>query len=406
LAIVLAVTAINLVVDPYGIYRIFEVDGFNGIKARAAQRGYLVKAHALERFWPHAIILGNSRAEVGFDPEHPGFSRAGGSTLNLALPGTDLDVSLQFLRHAISKRPPRIVVAGLDFVDARITGDPERALQDDQKLAGQSSAPLLDWRRRVADYIQTLASLDALYDSVATIRANRQAYSPALTRLGFNPMRDYLGIARAHGYHMLFLQRDMENAKSYLYGPKEVFVHGTRNAPYFRMVRELVDACRAADVELHLVIYPYHAHILELFHLTGLMEPFEQWKLLLVEILREEGDAHAPAKPYPLWDFSGYNEFTVEHVPRHDEREAQTRWYWEAGHFKKELGNLILDRILAYPGDPQLRNDLFGTDLIRANVEPHLARVRAAGAVYRTSHPDEVAQLAQLVHTTAAARAR
>ena len=403
-AIVLAVALFNLVVDPYGVYRIAEFDGFNRVKARAGQRGSLFKVHALERIRPTSVILGNSRAEVGFDPAHPAFARTGGPAVNLALPGKGLEVSVQFLRHAISLKPPKIAIVGLDFVDARTSGNPQRALHDYQQLSKQMSAPLRDWQRGIADHVDTLASLDALYDAISTIRANRRPNPPELTELGFNPMREYVEIARAEGYYALFLQRDLENAKSYLQGPKDVFVQGSRTSSYFEALRELIASCREAGIELHLVIYPYHAHILELFHLTGLWTPFEDWKRRLVQILQEEAALRAAAVSYSLWDFSGYNEFTTERIPERDDRRSQTKWYWEAGHFKKDLGDRILDRILGDPSPRQSPGENLGVNLVSSNIEQHLSQVRTGRLLYHRDYPGDTAQLRDLVESLAKSR--
>jgi hypothetical protein len=404
-AIVLAAVAINLVVDPYGIYRLANMDGINGFKSRAAQRGSLFKVKVLEHFRPAAIILGNSRAEVGFDPAHGAFARAGGPAVNLALPGSGIGTSVQFLKRAIAMHPPRIAVVGLDFLDARTSGDPQRAQIEYRELSRQSTASVPEWWRGAAEHVDALASVDALYDSLITLRDNRRQDSPGLTALGFNPMRDYAALARNQGYYQLFLQRDLENARAYLRGPRQVFVRGSRTAPYFEAVRALARSCRDAGVELHLLVYPYHAHILELFHAAGLWEPFEEWKRALVTVLREEAAADGGAEPFPLWDFSGYGAFASERVPPDMDRTAQMHWYWEAGHFKKELGDVMLDRMLDQPSDRQAAGDAFGVLLTGETIERHLSRIRAGREPYRHSRAQELSELDALVRSVARSRA-
>jgi len=66
----------------------------------------------------------------------------------------------------------------------------------------------------------------------------------------------------------------------------------------------------------------------------------------------EEATASGSARPFLLWDFSGCHSVTIEDVPASGDLRSEMRWYWEAGHFKKELGDLVLDKVLDHP-DPQ-----------------------------------------------------
>ena len=73
-----------------------------------------------------------------------------------------------------------------------------------------------------------LLTLNALADSLATIKAQHEPYATSLTDAGFNPKWDYVGVARREGYFAMFRQRDQENALAYVRGPKTVFQAGGR----------------------------------------------------------------------------------------------------------------------------------------------------------------------------------
>ena len=62
LSILGLVALFNWLVDPYGIFRVISLDGFNRIKSQAGQRAEMYKRTGAERVRPHALILGNSRA--------------------------------------------------------------------------------------------------------------------------------------------------------------------------------------------------------------------------------------------------------------------------------------------------------------------------------------------------------
>jgi hypothetical protein len=65
--------------------------------------------------------------------------------------------------------------------------------------------------------------------------------------------------------------------------------------------------------------------------------------------------------------------------------------YWEAGHFKKELGHQILAR-LSGEGDAT-----FGVVLTPANINAHLLAIRQEGRQYKLERSAEIIQLEKLV---------
>ena len=70
-----------------------------------------------------------------------------------------------------------------------------------------------------------------------------------------------------------------------------------------------------------------------------------------------------------MWDFSGVAPETLEAIPAKGDRKTQLTHYWEAGHFKKELGNLVIDRLLGKQND-------FGIKLDSGNIESWIAEDR------------------------------
>jgi hypothetical protein len=208
-------------------------------------------------------------------------------------------------------------------------------------------------------------------------------------------MLDYIGHAKREGYGPLFAQRDQENAKSYLRGGKDIIYPSTGTSPDFESIRAVLKKARSMQAQVHLVIYPYHAHILELFHYTGLWGAFEDWKRELVKLVNSE--ASESGDTVRLWDFSGYNAFTTEGVPDSTDRRTIVRWYWEAGHFKKELGDVVLNRVLGSTAKESSNSSDFGVLLSPTNIEAHLQAIRSARANYQREHKDEILRLRSLV---------
>jgi hypothetical protein len=380
-----AVVAINFVVDPYGLFRIVDVAGLNRVKSQASERGPLFKHAAVERMHPSGLVLGNSRAEIGFDPDSPAWPAWARPAFNLALPGAGISAVAGDFGRALRGVAPKLVVVGLDFVDFRV--DPTS--NDTFKAPAASADPLFEMRERTS----TLLTMNALVDSLATVKAQHEPYPTSLTDAGFNPKRDYIGIARREGYFALFRQRDQENAGTYLRGPKGVFQAGGRPAPGFDAVDSIIALARARGITLRFVIYPYHAHTLMLFHLTGLWPAYEDWKR---ELVRRIDAAHG-TMDVELWDFTGFSPYTSESVPRPGDTGTELRWYWEAGHFKKSLGDLLLANMF----DAQIDGERWGRRLTGRGFDQHLQEQQAARDAYERSHPDDVADLKALVAAAA-----
>jgi len=107
-----------------------------------------------------------------------------------------------------------------------------------------------------------------------------------------------------------------------------------------------------------------------------------------VQLLADEAAA-SNKQVFPFWDFSAINTFTTETIPSKGDRKTSMHWYWEAGHFKSDLGNLMLDRMLGQTGQPAD----FGVLLTPANVPAQNATVQAQELVYRRTHAAEIDEI-------------
>lgn len=147
-ALLVSVASINLVVDPYGLFRVVDAAGFNAVKPKAGLHGATAKAYQVLRANPRTLILGNSRAEVGFAPDFAGWPAAGRPVFNLALPGTGPSTTLDYLQHAIAHaadgNAPRIerVVWGVDFPDFLTDATTQAPAGPAKQIHACSSVPM------------------------------------------------------------------------------------------------------------------------------------------------------------------------------------------------------------------------------------------------------------------------
>jgi len=119
-ALLALVATINLLVDPYGLFRVVRIDGFNAIKSQAGQRAVVFKRQGAERMRPNTLVLGNSRAEIGFDPQSPAWPASMQPVFNLALPGAGVEAALNEFTRVLEYTTPKVAVVGLDFLDFRV----------------------------------------------------------------------------------------------------------------------------------------------------------------------------------------------------------------------------------------------------------------------------------------------
>ncbi|MEO5934374.1 MAG: hypothetical protein ABIQ08_12605 [Duganella sp.] len=340
LAGVLLVVLFVVVVDPYRLFRLVDIAGVNAVKPRPEHFQSEIKLAGAKALRPATVLMGNSRIDIGIDPDGEQLGAAVRPAYNLAIPGTGVGTSREQFKHLrAAGAAPSTLLLGVDFFDFLLDPDSAEAAVTSPPtgLAGQR------WK------VETLFSLNAVLDAIATLGIQRDPDAGTMTARGFNPLHDYLRFAREDGYHSLFQQRAVENARNFSRAPHGIARSRGDSSSEWRDLGGLLDAAAREKTDVHLIIYPYHAQLMAMMEQTGLWPAFEQWKLrLLREVTRLNG-AHPEARVV-LWDFSGYGKLQCEPIPAKGDVVHGTRWYWESGHFKAALGERILARIFGAAG--------------------------------------------------------
>ena len=372
-----AVVALNVAVDPFYIFG-SRTGTWNLLKPAAPEHGLPTKAALLRRTRPRTLLLGNSRIEVGFDPasvEWPGGMRL---VFNAGLAGYDLSASAELLDDALAAPGSSLkhVLVGVDLFDF-LQADPGTPAQDPAGTAPDQdrtrtnpsrSAAFWTFLSRTREAVDATLTLDALVGSITTVLAQGR---PSATMLpnGFDPKTDYVAYVKQHGFRDLFDQKQAQLDARFAKYPHPGFTEPYRTSS-FRSLRKIITAARAHDLELTLVIYPYHAWIMDLLRKHGIWDASEAWKRALVRVV-----ADAPALQVRIVDFSGYNAVTQEHVPVPGDVRTDVRWYWEPGHFRSALGDRIIGRLY---GDGSRG---FGRDLTPQTVDAVISSIRDEAAL-------------------------
>jgi hypothetical protein len=396
----------NFVVDPFGMYRLVDLDGFNAYKPAIDHRVRLVKAYDVRRLRPQGVILGTSRSHLGLRPSHDGWDPAAKPVYNLAFDGATTKEMYQYLLHAHAVRPLRQVVLGLDTYHATLVPATARPDFDAQLLdsAGGRALPSL-----IRADLKVFTSLDTLRASLATVRSQSdrepQWFAPDGQRLGevfFRRAGEHFEQLGPRGYFEeidrleVGFKREGQlaaNARDPGRIAQPAIGAGETSLAY---IGRIVAFCRAQRVDLRIFIAPEHAHQLEITAAIGEWATLENAKRSLVQLLAEDSARHAGAPPIPLWDFSGYSSVTTEALPESGSH-AEMKFYWDSSHFKDIVGDFVLDRLF---NSSRPRKEIpadFGVPLTPATIEPALARLRADRLAYRRSHPEDVAWIQSLV---------
>ena len=107
---------VNLLIDPYGLVDGPKWTGINQQKPQAESLAADAKLAQVARLRPSGLILGNSRADRGLDPEHPGWQSD--RVYNLGFPGGRPAAFSGLLTYARRWGPIREVVIDLDYIQA------------------------------------------------------------------------------------------------------------------------------------------------------------------------------------------------------------------------------------------------------------------------------------------------
>lgn len=380
--------AINLLIDPFDIYRLVSIDGINSNKSMATKHPRIIKPYQVARLRPAAVALGSSRTEVGIDPDHPGWDARYRPVFNYALGGANImELADRFeSQHRIS--PLRQVVVGLDF------------FMFNAYAANPVDSPGDGANMNSLNYLTTsLLTMDTLSASVETLRKQNPVKNPGVRPNGqidwtFNTRR-VAKYGHRNGFKR-FLVHFLEEMYFPLPAKKYAFVLHDRGVSSIDALRRIVATARRDGVDLRLFISPMHAQLGVVIDQLGLWSVYEDWKRQLVTVLDEDAAAHPGQAPFVLWDFSGFNRVTTEVVPAAGDNQTQMNYFWECSHYKKETGDLILDRIFDFHDASRMLPQDFGIHLRRDNIDAFLAATRAGLADYRQHYPEEINAIAKL----------
>jgi len=323
---------INVAVDPYGVWRIAQFDGFNRVKNHT-------RIDITEEF-PHFrshnhinLVLGSS--SVG--SLYPGIlvNYVNGAIYKLWVAGPPILTLYNILQELIPDYKIDNLFLGIDFVSF----NPAILRTLNEKMDQQ-----VDNSNKVAfeTLMKTLVSYDTLKRSLSTVKDNMKSSVSELPRelRIMGSLSDKDRIIRS-------LQIFVNN--EHLYNSEE-FKDPDSISQNMEHLRKMVGVCKENNIKIRLFITPVHSEHFDLIYKMGLGNTFEKWKRDLAKISE-------------FYDFTGHSPIT-----------ADAGWWIDSVHMIPEGGNYVFERIYNQSGIKD--QDSFGALVTSSNIESHLKSLR------------------------------
>ena len=379
-------TGFNALIDPYGHFDPPRIAGVNALPLGFNHRPLLAKSLAVSALRPASIILGNSRAEAAYDPQHPEITLR--PAYNLSIGGAAISMARRYFLEALAAGGLRQVILALDLTmfdpDANAPNpDLDAVLLSD--AAGQPQGSARKWQRLAFILLSGTASSDswwslthqdkpvAIYDRSGL---REEAYDIAQVEREGGPRR---AARRVEASFLAATLRDVASKR-----------FEASYAASLAALQEIIDASARNGIQLKLVINPIHARQSYALEAAGLWPLYERWKRDLA--------AAAERSPRPtlvsLWDFSGVSACTTENLPPDANASAHMRWYRESSHFRRALGNLVLDLVFGVGGARACPG--LGVHLTSATLDTALTEQRSALRLWVQAHAADAAEVERM----------
>ncbi|MCT7988535.1 hypothetical protein [Laspinema olomoucense] len=341
--------------DPYQVIGTPTIKRLNQVKREKDIQVRLFKTVAVNQIEAKSLFLGSSRTEFGLDTNHPGL-RDLQPGYNLAITGGNMYEVRRYFDHAIATQPEvKEIILSLDFF-----------------MFNQAKKNTPDFREErlgtrnlfVGDLFEVLLSKPAFISSLRTLknsfsRPNNPGFFYEDGRRNPDSTIEQVYFNQGVIPRFRMVLRDFL-VRPDLYGTYQLSVD------YLNDLNAVITTSQQRGIRLHLFISPSHALQWEAIRVAGLWSEFEDWKRALVNLS-------------PIWDFSGYNSMTTEAIA------DPMQYYIESSHYRKELGDLVLNRILDYR--PETVPSDFGILLTPTNLETHLEQIRRDRELWAQENP-------------------
>lgn len=394
----------NIIVDPFGVFRVVEIKGFNKEKPQFAHRLRMAKACVICRLRPDAAIFGSSRAELGINPEHPSFQNYK-SVYNASMAGAGIGEIFKTLKHTYyaSGKNLKLAIIGLDFLmfnmnREKIVIGTEVIDYDEKRLILEEGKSCLNTFLHDIDfYLLRKATIHSL-KTVLSQSFNHEIYLKNGQRDQKRSALYTTGMPNA-GHRAAFINNERYYMqKIWTAGAEQRYCthsmsDGTSTLNIFR---DIILFARKNGIKLRFYTSPTHARLLIAIREAGLWSQLEGVKRGMVQILKEDSEKFPNSSAVELWDFMNFNANATESVPLANDKKTAMVWHWETSHYKESVGDKVLNRIMGYEKANQKIANNFGVLLTSNNIEEELTKLLHDSKRYDITHINDVKEIQQL----------
>jgi hypothetical protein len=363
--IIIMVGVFNYIVDPYGLYRVIEIKGFNQQKEGVRTNIRYVKALEIALKKPKTIIMGSSRVHDGINPESIK-SHNYQPVYNYGIDMARIKEIKYYLQHAIMNSKIEHLILGLDFF----------MFNKYERLNHTYDSEIVKKHISTFDiYFKPLFTISSLSSSIKTIKTsmnqpNRREFLSNGYRPGYHVFYGLKSYEKLHqSTNWIFLSSKLSN--TLYYAKMEIDEEALND------FKEILEICKKNNINCKLYFSPGHSNLDgEGLLAAGLYNEFEKWKKEISLISYQYNIS--------LHDFSGYNTITTESV------QTPMRYYWDSSHFTELVGNMIIDNIFNIKKSTQ---DTFGAKITPKNIYNHLQNIRINQDLYHKNNIESLKEL-------------
>jgi hypothetical protein len=363
-----AIALLNYTQDTY-----FILQKEHLIAGSIAQKERIRHAIAIRRFHPTTLVLGSSRIRMLF-PQKQGTSKM--QNYNAYLNVGSMYEIWRYFQFAQTVQKLDQVVIGLDLKSFLLDGAIGKGTQD----FNEKRLSTIPW-----EYVPTLFKDYAhlLYSRAATKASLIQIHKKILKE---ENQPSFTDIFLRHFLHHIICQPQtrIQSDGPPLQVPPSVMLNMNLSLNY---LQQIVASAHRDNIDLRLVIPSYHA-IRTVVSTSQDSSLYDVWERKLVQLLEQEAMQYPETKPFPLWDFSGFNSITTEPIPSIEDPSLSMLWFIDESHLNKAGGEFVLDRI--FGTDTAKIPEDFGVLLNINNIEAHLQNLHEQEESFYGTHPEAI----------------
>ena len=351
LALTLVMAAINVIVDPFDIYRVATIPRVNELKPqRIADGARVAIGFDLLRGGYPVLFLGTSRVQVTIPREIDGLPAP---IENAAMPSADAVEIARAVSLAQQHQGLRCVFIGLDYEIA----------DSSAKTKGTYWLSPLSGASAAMSRVRTALSVTTFNRALQTFAANASGQPLE------NPTRQF-GVAGQRTRFVAITRDYYAKSRSFLYDERRI-----------RLIGLTVERLAKAGIQVVGFISPLHAWNEEAFIRAGNDDNMRRFRRELTQIF-EAAAQRKPSAPCiagpaaMLWDFGGYQPLSQSAIPSETASELQP-YYRETSHYRDIVGIAMVRRMLDLSYTLPIAANDFGARLTAASLDTDLAAIDA-----------------------------